>query len=161
MIERGNHATTHVAPRLKLVIEGQEQSGVTRAEGWQGGGGFRYYRLGVPVFDEDGRIREGIRFEHMAAHVWFSETGSARSTRAKKDPFLGEHGGIGYYLLFNGVLGNKSNGGGNVLTKKLLRALTPFNGPKVIYGEACLLSDDRLRELGIAFKQTPYDIKAR
>src|SRR5690606_28572407 len=53
VIERGNHAITHVVPRLKLVIDGQEQSGISKVEGWKGGGGFRFYKLGAPVFDEN------------------------------------------------------------------------------------------------------------
>ena len=161
-IEAGEHARTHCVPRLKKVIDG-EQGGASSAVAWPatGGGGFRFYKLGPPVFDEAGHIRDGIKFEHLAAHVWFAETGVARSTRATKVAFLGECRGTGYYLLFNGVLGEKSSHGGNVLTKKLLRSLTPFAGEKIIYGEACLLSDERLRELNITFKQTPYDIKAR
>ena len=161
MIERGNHATTHVVPRLKLVIDGREQSGITKAEGWNGGGGFRYYKLGVPVFDENGHIRDGIKFEHLAAHVWFAETHTARPSRALKSPFLGEHAGTGYYLLYNGVLGDERKTGGNVLTRRLLRALPKFDGPKVIYGEACDLPEEQLRELDVVFRQTPYDIKAR
>lgn len=159
-IERGEHARTKCLPRLKSVVDG-EQSGISKPQRWKGAGGFRFYKLGTPVFDETGHIQEGIKFEHLAAHIWFAETGTARSARAKKDVFLGKYHDTGYYLLFNGILGDKSNGGGNVLTKKLLRDLAPFEGPKVIYGEACLLSDDRLRELNITFKQTPYDIKAR
>jgi len=159
-IELRDQAETHCQKRLAGVVDG-EQSGISKLVEWTGGGGFRFYKLGPPVFDETGHIREGIKFEHLAAHIWFAETGTARSTRAKKDAFLGEHHGTGYYLLFNGILGDKSNGGGNVLTKKILRELEPFEGPKLIYGEACLLSDDRLRELNITFKQTPYDIKAR
>jgi adenine-specific DNA-methyltransferase len=160
-IEMGDHARTFCAPRLVKVIEGLDAGGVTPLVRWQGGGGFRYYKLGVPVFDENGHIREGIRFEHLAAHVWFAETGTARSTRAAKDPFLGEHNGVGYYLMFNGILGDLTKTGGNVLTRALLRKLPKFDGPKVIYGEACALPDEQLRELGITFKQTPYDIKAR
>lgn len=161
-IEMGDHARTHCLPRLRQVVDG-EQGGISVDTGWPktGGGGFQFYRLGLPVFDENGRIREEIKFEHLAAHIWFSETGTPRSTRAKHDAFLGEHRGTSYYLLYNGILGDKSKGGGNVLTKKLLRELHPSDGPRVIYGEACLLSDDRLRELNITFKQTPYDIKAR
>lgn len=161
-IEVGAHARDLCSPRLQKVVNG-EQGGVSRLTGWPstGGGGFRFYRLGPAVFQVDGQIRDGIKFEHLAAHIWFAETGTPRSTRAKREPFLGEHRGIGYYLLYNGILGDKSSGGGNVLTKKLLRDLPAFDGPRVIYGEACLLSDDRLRELNITFKQTPYDIKAR
>jgi adenine-specific DNA-methyltransferase len=142
------------------VVDG-EQGGVSEDIGWEGGGGFRFYKLGVPVFDENGHIREGITFEQLAAHVWFAETGVARSTRAKKEAFLGEHEGIGYYLLFNGILGDESKSGGNVLTKRVLRSLHTFEGPKVIYGEACMLNDEQLADLLITFRQTPYDLKAR
>ena len=159
-IERGEHARTKCQARMKSVVEG-DASGISKSVGWSGGGGFRFYKLGVPVFDDTGRIHEAIKFEHLAAHVWFAETGTARSTRAMKDPFLGEHHGIGYYLLFNGVLGDVSKSGGNVLTKRVLRSLHKFDGPKVIYGEACSLPEEQLRELDITFRQTPYDIKAR
>jgi adenine-specific DNA-methyltransferase len=159
-IEMGEHARTHCRPRLVKVVDG-DGGGISASEDWCGGGGFRFFKLGVPVFDENGHICESIRFEHLAAHVWFSETGTARSTRAKKDAFLGEHGGVGYYLLFNGILGDDSKSGGNVLTRRVLRSLQAFDGPKVIYGEACALPDEQLREFDITFKQTPYDIKAR
>ncbi|SUZ36718.1 site-specific DNA-methyltransferase [Xanthomonas arboricola pv. juglandis] len=159
-VERGDHAEEKCLPRLKAVVEG-EQSGISKTVGWKGGGGFRFYKLGVPVFDDAGHIRESIRFEHLAAHVWFAETGSARSTRAPKQPFLGQHHGVGYYLLFNGILGDESKTGGNVLTKRVLKGLQAFEGPKVIYGESCDLPKERLEELQITFKQTPYDIKAR
>ncbi|EKT4092220.1 MULTISPECIES: site-specific DNA-methyltransferase [Stenotrophomonas] len=159
-IERGDQARSHCQARLVSVVEG-EQSGISKEVGWKGGGGFRFYKLGVPVFDDEGHIRDGIKFEHLAAHVWFAETGAARSTRAPKQSFLGEHHGIGYYLLFNGILGDESKTGGNVLTKRVLKGLQPFDGPKVIYGESCDLPKERLEELQITFKQTPYDIKAR
>jgi len=57
-IEMGEHAVTHCAPRLRKVIDG-EQGGISEAVGWQGGGGFRFYRLGDPVFDEAGHIAPG------------------------------------------------------------------------------------------------------
>ena len=52
-VEMGEHAVTHCAPRLNKVIEG-EQGGVSKFVDWRGGGGFRFYRLGSPVFDEEG-----------------------------------------------------------------------------------------------------------
>ncbi|HDS1220728.1 TPA: site-specific DNA-methyltransferase [Stenotrophomonas maltophilia] len=159
-VEMGEHARTHCQPRLKKVVDG-EQGGISELVGWKGGGGFRFYKLGVPVFDDEGHIRDSIKFEHLAAHVWFAETGTARSTRAPKQPFLGEHRGIAYYLLFNGILGDESKAGGNVLTKRVLKGLQLCDGPKVIYGESCDLPKERLEELRITFKQTPYDIKAR
>ena len=45
MVEIGEHADTHIVPRLKKVIDGQDPGGVTDATGWKGGGGFRYYTL--------------------------------------------------------------------------------------------------------------------
>jgi adenine-specific DNA-methyltransferase len=159
-VEVGEHARTHCLPRLKAVVDGEE-GGISTLANWKGGSGFRFYNLGAALFDEHGHIRSGIEFEHLAAHVWFTETGTARSTRADRSPLLGEHHGIGYYLLYDAVLGDDGRIGENVLTRKVLRALPRFEGPKVIYGEACLLPVEQLQDLEITFKQTPYDIKAR
>lgn len=162
-IELGKHAITHCAPRLKKVIDG-EQGGISEAVNWKGGGGFRFYRLGEAVFDEEGRINPKVKFAALAAHVWFTETGRPLEGSPKK-PFLGMHDGIAYGLLYNGVLGDKSVNGGNVLTSALLERLKreakAHTGPWVLYGEATRLSAERLRALRVTFKQTPYDIRAR
>ncbi len=162
-IELGEHAVTHCAPRLKKVIDG-EQGGISQAVNWQGGGGFRFYRLGEAVFDEEGRINPKVRFAALAAHVWFTETGRPLEGTPKK-PFLGIHDGVAYGLLYNGILGEKSVNGGNVLTSALLERLKRESknhaGPWVIYGEATRLSTQRLRTSRVSFKQTPYDIRAR
>ncbi|MCC6720249.1 MAG: site-specific DNA-methyltransferase, partial [Acetobacteraceae bacterium] len=121
---------------------------------------FRFYRLGEPVFDPDGRINPAIPFTHLAAHVWFAETSIALGKPATT-PLLGIHGTTAIYLLYNGVLGDKRPHGGNVLTAKLLAALPPHPGPKIIYGEATRLSPARLKDLNIVFRQTPYDLKIR
>lgn len=158
-IEMGEHAVTHCAPRLHKVIEG-EQGGISEAMGWKGGGGFRFYRLGDPVFDETGHISPGIRFTPLAAHVWFIETG-VPFTGSADSSLLGIHDGTAYYLLYNGILGDKRPSGGNVLTAKILAALPPFDGPKVIFGEGCRMSAGRLENERITFRQIPYEIKAR
>lgn len=158
-IEMGDHAVTHCVPRLRKVIEG-EQGGISEAVGWKGGGGFRFYKLGVPVFDTEGRINPEVRFAHLAAHIWFSETHTALHKEARS-PLLGQHDGTAFCLLYNGILGDMRPDGGNVLTAKVLAALPGHDGQKVIYGEACRITAPRLKELGIIFKQTPYDLKAR
>jgi adenine-specific DNA-methyltransferase len=158
-IEMGDHAVTHCAPRLRKVIEG-EQGGISKAVAWHGGGGFRFYNLGAPVFDIEGRINPDIRFAHLAAHIWFSETHTALHKKARS-AFLGRQNGTAYYLLYNGILGDKRPDGGNVLTAKVLAELPKHDGQKVIYGEACRIGSARLEDLGIIFKQTPYDVKAR
>ena len=158
-IEMGEHAVTHCVPRLRKVIEG-EQRGISEAVGWKGGGGFRFYRLGEPVFDADGHINPAIRFAHLAAHIWFAETQAALHGTANS-PLIGVHNNTAYYLLYNGILGDKRPAGGNVLTAKLLESLPSHQGQKVIYGEASRINVARLKELGIVFKQTPYEVKAR
>lgn len=158
-IEMGDHAVTHCAPRLKKVIDA-EQGGISEAVGWKGGGGFRFYRLGAPMFDAEGRINPEIRFPHLAAHIWFSETHTALHKKAK-GPFLGRHNDTAFYLLYNGILGDKRPGGGNVLTAKVSSELPAHDGQKVVYGEPCRIGAARLKDLGITFKQTPYDLKAR
>jgi adenine-specific DNA-methyltransferase len=164
-IEIGNHAITHCLPRLQKVIEG-EQGGISKALHWQGGGGVRFYRLGQPIFDEAGHITANIAFKHLAAHIWFSETRTPLQPKGTqndtpKSPLLGVHNGVAYYLLYNGILGDKRPQGGNVLTTKILATLPPHAGAKVIYGETSRLGAGRLAEHHITFKQTPYDVKAR
>lgn len=53
MIELGEHCHTHVIPRLQKVIDGEDQGGISKAVGWQGGGGFRYYRLAPSLIVND------------------------------------------------------------------------------------------------------------
>ena len=53
MVELGEHCHTHVIPRLKRVIDGQDLSGITEATTWKGGGGFRYYHLAPSLLEKD------------------------------------------------------------------------------------------------------------
>jgi len=53
MVELGEHATTHIIPRLVSVVDGTDASGVTKAVNWKGGGGFRYYRLAPSLLEKD------------------------------------------------------------------------------------------------------------
>jgi adenine-specific DNA-methyltransferase len=77
---------------------------------------------------------------------------------------------VGYTLLYNGVLHDKKVDGGNVLTHKTLNLILhdmeeteqePHEEYEklIIYGEASKLPSVHLKDDGIEFKQTPYDIK--
>jgi site-specific DNA-methyltransferase (adenine-specific)/adenine-specific DNA-methyltransferase len=124
------------------------------------GGSFRFCELGEPLFDETGKIRDTVSFSDLARHVYFSEMGEPLPReRLTKSPFIGECRGVGIYLLYNGILGDKTTNGGNVLTRVMLAQLPPFKGPKVIYCAGCLLGRDRLRAERITVRQTPYEIK--
>lgn len=45
MIEQGDHCHTHIHPRLRSVIDGTDQGGISKEVDWQGGGGLRYYQV--------------------------------------------------------------------------------------------------------------------
>lgn len=60
MVELGDHAVTHVVPRLKKVIDGEDPGGITKAVDWKGGGGFRFYRLAPSLIEYDKWGREVI-----------------------------------------------------------------------------------------------------
>ncbi|MDO9179617.1 MAG: site-specific DNA-methyltransferase [Agitococcus sp.] len=164
-IEMGEHAQTHCIPRLNKVIDG-EQGGISKALNWQGGGGFSFYTLGAPVFDADGHITTGVRFKDLAAYIWWLETKTATGVKIDpaQTPFIGEQEGVAYYLLYNGILGDRRPNGGNVLTSGVLAYLQkihPHSGKKVIFGEASRLGLARLAAANIEFKQIPYELHDR
>ncbi len=161
-IEQGEQARTHCIPRLMTVISG-DKTGVGAEVGWGGGGGFRFCTLGEPAFDDQGRISTDVKFATLAAYVWHFETGEPGHQVFDK-PLLGVHNGTAYYLLYNGILGDRRPAGGNVLTHAVLQAINevfPHDGPKVVYGEMTRLGASRLAAEGITFKQIPYDVKMR
>lgn len=163
-IEMGEHARTHCLPRLTKVVEG-EQGGISAAVNWHGGGGFRFMRLGEPVFEQDGRISPSVRFAPLAAYLWFVETRVPHAVGSFESPLLGVHGETAIVLLYNGILGDRRPQGGNVLTHAVwedLRSLLPdHTGPWLVYGEASRLQPATRKHLNIEFKQIPYDIRVR
>ncbi|MBU2765276.1 site-specific DNA-methyltransferase [Acidithiobacillus ferrivorans] len=69
MIELGEHCHTHIIPRLKKVIDGDDPGGITQAVGWQGGGGFRYYRLAPSLIVNDRWGNSVINPDYNAAQL--------------------------------------------------------------------------------------------
>lgn len=67
MVELGDHCTTHIVPRLRKVIDGSDQGGISKAVDWKGGGGFRYYELAPSLLEKDKWGREVISPEYDAA----------------------------------------------------------------------------------------------
>lgn len=53
MVELGEHCHTHIIPRLQKVIDGEDQGGISKTVNWQGGGGFRYYRVAPSLLEQD------------------------------------------------------------------------------------------------------------
>lgn len=52
-VELGNHAYTHCIPRLKMVTDGTDQGGISKAHNWEGGSGFKFYELAPSLLKED------------------------------------------------------------------------------------------------------------
>lgn len=155
-----NIAQSVTAERVKRVVTGQTHAMGKTSLGL--GGGFQFCSLSTePLFDSEGQIRKDVSFSQLAEFVWFAETGTGLSPvkRGKDDsPLLGVHEGRAIYLLYNGILKDKSVAGGNVLTGPVFDVLPKFVGPKVIYAAANRMGGRAARE-GITFKQTPYALE--
>ncbi len=147
------------AERLRRVSKGYKNRKGEAVEGL--GGEFRYCSLGETLFDESGQICKAVTYADLARHIFFVETGEPlpKAMNGKRSPLIGVCNGTAYYLLFNGVLGDKSLDGGNVLTGAVLPSLLKHDGPRVVFGEGCRLSPARLKRERVTFKQIPYAIK--
>ena len=152
-----NIARKVTAERVRRVAQGYTNAKGETVPGL--GGGFRYATLGKPLFGANGHINPEVNFAELARFVWFMETGTPLASKKPISPLLGVHEGRAVYLLYNGILKDKSAGGGNVLTSPLLAELPAHDGPKTIYGTRCLIKPERLRALRIAFRQLPYELK--
>ena len=52
-VELGDHAYTHCAVRLQKVVDGTDQGGISKAQNWKGGGGFKFYELAPSLLNHD------------------------------------------------------------------------------------------------------------
>jgi adenine-specific DNA-methyltransferase len=92
MIELGDHCHTHIVPRLKKVIDGEDQGGISKAVNWQGGGGFRYYRLAPSLLEQDRWGRWVISKDYDAAMLAEAICKLEGFTYAPSDTEWGNHG---------------------------------------------------------------------
>ena len=161
MVEERAYCETLIANRMRAVIEGTDKGGVTESTEWKGGGGYRFARIGATLFDPTGQVGTTVTFSELAQHIFFTETGEPLASDAlrKRSPLIGVCNSTAYYLLFNGILGDKRPDGGNVLTGLTLQSLPTHHGPRIIYGEGCRIGQTRLKREQVVFKQIPYEIK--
>ena len=141
----GSGTTAHAVLKLNesdggnrkfILIEEKEYCKTITAERVRRvGGSFDFYRLGEEITDSEGKINSSVTFEQLANFVWF------------------------IYLLYNGILKDKSIKGGNILTKKILSELPHHDGEKIIYGSACRIDESFLEESKIIFRQIPKELK--
>lgn len=65
-VELGDHCYTHCKVRLDKVIDGEDQGGITKAVGWKGGGGYRFFELAPTLIKEDAYGQKIINPEYDA-----------------------------------------------------------------------------------------------
>ena len=148
-VELEDTAFTHVVPRLQKVVDG-EQGGISKAEKWEGGGGYKFYRLGDPLYDDDGLLNKSVNVKELGAFIFYKETQTSIPENSAP-PFLGTVDGISYYLLY-------SSDKDTCLNLASYKALKAIDGKKVIYADICRMSAKKLKEEQIEFKQIPYDL---
>lgn len=92
MIELGEHCHTHIIPRLKKVIDGEDRGGITKVVNWKGGGGFRYYRLAPSLLEKDKWDNWVINKTYNAAMLAEALCKIEGFTYAPSDTFYWQHG---------------------------------------------------------------------
>jgi adenine-specific DNA-methyltransferase len=92
MIELGEHCHTHIIPRLRKVIDGDDPGGVTEAVGWEGGGGFRYFRLAPSLLEKDRWGNWVINKQYNAAMLAEALCKLEGFTYAPSDTLYWQHG---------------------------------------------------------------------
>lgn len=92
MIELGEHCHTHIIPRLKKVIDGEDKGGITQTVNWKGGGGFRYYRLAPSLLEKDKWGNWIINKEYNPAMLAEALCKIEGFTYSPSDTFYWQHG---------------------------------------------------------------------
>jgi adenine-specific DNA-methyltransferase len=92
MVELGEHCHTHIIPRMKKVIDGQDPGGITEAVGWKGGGGFRYYRIAPSLLERDKWGNWVINKQYNAAMLAEALCKLEGFTYAPSDAIYWQHG---------------------------------------------------------------------
>ncbi len=190
-IEMGEHAATHCLPRLQKVIDGEQGGISKAVNWAGGGGfrfmrlgeavfdeagrinpAVRFATLAAFIWQQE----TGAAFDpqeakpgtpYLGTHYEFNSClrtsllGEEHISLIKTPQFAG-------YLLFNGILKDKRPASGNVLTQAVLDALLALHAttpqptaPLLVYGEACRLGAERLKQAKVTFRHIPYDVRAR
>lgn len=158
LVEMDENISQNVtAKRVNLVAQGYEKNNGEVVEGL--GGSFKFCKLSPePLFTAEGQIRSDITFTELAEFVWFTETGAGYPGGSKPSPLLGVYKGKAIYLLFNGILKDRGDLGGNVLNSRTLAVLSEHDGQRVVYGARTRFDKAKLSRMKIEFKQLPYEL---
>ena len=92
MVELGEHCHTHIIPRLQKVIDGEDIGGISEVVNWQGGGGFRYYKLAPSLLRQDAYGQWVINKEYNAEMLAQALCKLEGFTYAPSDAYYWMHG---------------------------------------------------------------------
>jgi len=149
LIEMEDYAETITAERVKRVINGYGDKEGT-------GGGFDYYELGQPLFNDHGNLNETVGIEKIRRYVYYTETkGSLNRDLCDScddhDSFMGKHQDTCYYFHY---LPDEIT----TLNHEYLSKLRTKAEQYVIYADNCLLTKEYMVKHHIIFKKIPRDI---
>jgi len=160
-----NYAETITAERVKRVIKGYGNTEGT-------GGSFDFYKLGQPLFLEDGNLNEAVGIEKIRQYVYYTETkqslnhdsldlhdehdlknqGNQNNLKNHgSDSFLGMINDTAYYFHYDAD-------GITTLDHAFLATLKTKAEQYVIYADNCLLTKEFMTKNSIIFKKIPRDI---
>ena len=123
------------------------------------GGGFRFFEIGEPVYDADGRLNDAVPHDALGRYAYYAQTGRPLGGDAQAPPLVGVAAdGTAVYLLGGPGAGDGAAPSG-VLDREALAALPAHDGPRVVWGTACRLGADVLDAHGVTFRQVPYDLQ--
>jgi len=146
LIEMEDYAETITAERVKRVIKGYgENEGTT--------GSFDYYKVGQPIFIEDGVLNEQVGIEKIRQYVFYTETKTALAETKHNDSkhFLGKHNDTAYYFNYEP---NEITTLDHVFLSTMKTKAEQF----VVYADNCLLTKAFMTKHHIIFKKIPRDI---
>jgi len=156
MVELGDHAVTHIVPRLKKVIDGEDKGGVTGTTGWQGGGGFRFFHLAPSLLEADkwgrwvisGDYNAAMLAEAMCKHMGFTYAPAQDVAEYWKHGFSSERDFI-YVTTLS-------------LTHDQLRAISEDVGPEQSLLICCKAFNARVEDFdNLTVTKIPYAILSR
>jgi adenine-specific DNA-methyltransferase len=114
--------------------------------------GFEYCELSKPLFNEEGHIEEECDFNQFATYIYFTETQTNIDPKMIDGNYIGEMTDTEYYLIYK-------EKGKNVLDKSSLKKIRKTGSKKVVYADFCEVDEKILDDMGIVFKQIPYEVK--
>lgn len=146
IIEMMDYVETIAAERIKKVSKGYGE-----VEGT--GGSFDFYKLGEPLFKEDGNLNEIIPIAKIRNYIYYTETKMPLSESKRKDNkyFLDKYNDTAYYF-------NYKPDSITTLNHEFLSTMKTKAGQYVIYADNCLLTKEFMSKRNIIFKKIPRDI---